>query len=183
MLWKLPQPLFADLAAPPPPLVFIDEQEASNDAQIDISWAPEFERVHVLISDLDPVTANVEFRMLTSSDGGTTFDAGASDYRYIATIFASGQAGFTSNAEAFIKLTDDISNLVRDGAYLITVRRPFDAGFYTSIQSFGGIFSATELVMRGHAWRNEAGRVDALRFLMQTGNISTGRFFAWGSAS
>ena len=184
MLYGLPHPLFADLPAPPPPLVFIGDQTASNVAQIDIPWDLEFEQVHVLINNLTPVTANVVPWIRTSSDGGATFDAGVSDYRFISTVFFTSALGVVSSAADHIGMTDDANDLssAADGAFLVTVRRPFDTDLFTVVQSFGGHFITVPGpgVTKGHGQRNAAGRVDALRFFMQTGNISAGRFFAWG---
>lgn len=187
MLQGLPIPLFADLAASPPPLVMIDDVTASDDAQVDISWDLDFELVHVLINNVRPVTPGVRFYARSSSDGGSTFDSGATDYRTLSTAFGTSAAGFASNGISELSLTDDANTMsaTANGAYLVTVRRPFDAGLYTAIQHWGGHMTGVGGVVciSGFGWRNVAGRVDALRFFMSSGNIDAGRFFAWGVQS
>lgn len=78
----------------------------ANMANFGLSWdnAEGWRRVEILFSNLAPDVDSGLF-LRTSSDGGATYDSGASDYQYRTSLFTTGIATVVSGGAAQILLT------------------------------------------------------------------------------
>ena len=126
-----------------------------------------------------PVTDGAEFWVRTSTDGGSTYSAGASDY-----IWSYMRPGVTANdvADSKIKVYNSIDNSSVTGLSAsievlgqtasVIARFIFTATVFDSSSNFYPVF--------GTGARNANADVDAVRFMFSSGNISTGTWALYG---
>ena len=170
-------------------LVLISTATASASTTVDFTSGidgtyDEYER-H--ISDLVPATDTTSLYLRTSTDGGSTFDAGASDYTYVASGVRAGGVLDTETATAtFINLGVSETTLDNGGVgvshYVVTISSPANAATYGNIhfKGWGQNTSLNAFVSHGAGSRAAAADVDAIRFLMSSGNITSGKFKLYG---
>lgn len=167
--------------------VLLDSKQASSSATIDFLLTGAnagFAEYVVVFFHVAPATDNVSLLMRTSTDGGSTFDSGASDYRWCRFGYndsaASGAGGSTgaSSITLYISL-GNAANETSSGE--VTIANPSAAQCGTlwwqisSRNQSGALDGAV-----GNAQRATAADVDAVRFLMSSGNIASGTFYLYG---
>ena len=167
-----------------PPVLFepIADRQASGDAQIDIAWTGDYAAVFIDIFNARPATDLQEFRCRTSSDGGTTFDAGASDYDFRLMGWFASQTNSAGPA-AFARISPDVGNAADEACHFsMILPHPFDTTEQTQFIGFGGMVNnaGAPATLQLYGRRAAAGRVDAVRFFFAVGNIAEGRFTATG---
>lgn len=126
-------------------------------------------------------------RVRTSTDGGSTFDSGATDYKYVKIYNSVGNAtvtGFSSTGADHIRITHatGVGSSTTDSANgEIVIYDPSDTSKYTGISystfSIVGTDSQNE---RGMGYRVSAGDVDAIRIYPSTSNFAEGEFRLYG---
>lgn len=187
MMWDLPLPLAGPVSIPAPPIVPIKAGSVSNVASIDIPWGDQqFDRVHVLVDQWSPASTS-QPDIFTSSDGGATFDAGATDYRAQGVVNNVTTVSGYSAVQSSIQLGHDVGDLRMLGGtaiacFLVTVWRPFDAAELTVLEGWGGYdhdVLSTAQFLQGSGFREAAGKVNAVRLAATVGNVSA-RYVAWG---
>jgi hypothetical protein len=156
-------------------LVLISEQVvttpvASVDftAGIDASYDEYEFHLYNIIPDTDGT--NLWFR--TSSNGGTNFDNGASDYTL---------AGVSSSAQ--IALTGALGNAAGENGASGVVRlfRPAVAqALYLALDTVSANTAGLIQGSNGKGGRNAVAVVNAVRFLLSSGNIQSGSFRLYG---
>lgn len=167
------------------PTVLIASATASNDASIEFTLDnSEYSSYFVIFKSVLPDTNGANLYMRFSSDGGSTFDSGASDYEYSGRNVASN--GVTSdksdqNASGFI-IADQIGTATGEtgvnGNADLTASgegRP-SARWQLSRVSGGGYLG----YYRGGGERRATVEVDAIQFSMNTGNIASGKIYLYG---
>lgn len=165
--------------------VLISTATASTTATIDFTLPSGYKSFDIRVISLVPSTDNVGMWLRVSTDGGSTFAAGASDYIY-QRYYQNGSSSFPSLSAAdskIITLGGNIGN--GTGRYFNSIIKVFDHSnastyknitveFYTyrsdSIYSFGFV--------NGVYLYNTA--INAIRILMSSGNIASGTFELWG---
>lgn len=167
-------------------LVLLATATASASAAIDFTSNIDstYEEYEIHIIDLVPATDTANLLFRTDSNGGASFDAGASDYRYA--VLENSDLPTTihvsSTGAAFIQLSDSLGNAAGEsGNYVITLFNP--AGTKkTQINIKGTIVNsgARSASFNGGGYRDSAAIVDAVRFLMSSGNITSGEFKLYG---
>lgn len=142
----------------------------------------------VVLTAVAPATDNVELWLRTSTDGGSTYDAGVSDYRWgsivanaeAASILATGDA-----ADSEIRLMDAQGNAANEKlSGEVWIHNP-SAADYCRVR-YKMLGQSTESNTRptfGGGHRIAAADVDAIRFLFSSGNISSGQFDLFGLAA
>ena len=168
--------------------VLLSSATASDDATITFTGLSSTYHMYVvIIEDLLPATDNTFFWMRTDSDGGVSYDAGASDYRY--GFYRSNFNGTPSlsalgdDAEAQLEIGSANGNAANEEAcWKIEIYNPSNTTF-TSV-GFSGYYadptSGEPRQVYGHGQRVSAADVDAIQFLFSSGNISTGNFRLYG---
>lgn len=176
-------------------LVLLGSATASNSTSIDIGSGLDLDAAidgtydeHLLIiSNYVPATDNVNLHLRTSTDGGSTFDSGASDYTYFAMAgnAASATAATSNSAGAAQILLNSASGIGGNTgeASMFEVRisgaaTTNDTIFRISSTYVNGAGQAG--YYHGTAQRNSAADVDAIRILASTGNITSGTFYLYG---
>jgi len=142
----------------------------------------EFELEFVL-----PATDNAELRLRTSTNGGSSYDSGVSDYSYMihggtATGASVGPGG--SEAISQFVIASTVGNAANEfGVHAdIVITGAGDATKYTAIRAkVVWTNSAAESVyLDSNGFRKAAADVDALQFFYSTGNISSGNIRMYG---
>jgi hypothetical protein len=168
--------LQAAVAASPPGLTFLATADAASDATIDFTAFDNalYDSYLFTFANLESVNDLVTLQCRTSSDGGSTYDSGASDYRVDGTASGSGVS--------FISVTGLGNNANEQG--FSGDLRIFGAGLarFTRLTWFGGTTPAngTFTNVFQSAERASAADVDAIRFLISGGNIESGTITMYG---
>jgi hypothetical protein len=140
-----------------------------------------------------PATDDVDFRCRLSSNGGSSYDSGASDYRYAnSTVFSSNVVqNQGSGGAAFIQLcggsagTAHIGNGAAEGlSCQVTITGQASAAAKTKVRAFGEYYGAGDFssIFKGGGHRNTAQDTDAIQFFFSSGNITSGSYAVYGLA-
>lgn len=140
-----------------------------------------YSKFHFILYDLNPSAGSNTLWMRTSTDGGSTYDSGASAYRYtgMAHIDSAAAVGFHNNTGASrVELTlgnvdNNANNLCRCE---VEIFNPFGAnrqsGFFKSVW----VTTTPRLGIAQGSWMRDATTdVDAVRFLFSSGTF-TGKY-------
>jgi len=130
-----------------------------------------------VIDSLLPVTSATNLYMRTSTDGGSTYDAGASDYGWAKSSNANQS---NDNADSEMSLGDSSSNS-RSLSGIVYVYSPSDALPCNVIMELSYTDSVSgKVVSTNRGIRFASANVDAVRFLYSSGNINTGVIYLYG---
>lgn len=142
----------------------------------------------VQIANLAPITDGTTLWMRTSTNGGSSYDAGASDYDWFvdsSELDTSPTSALTADdADAQIEITgtDTMGNSTNEnGAFTVWIADPSAVQYcriYGQGQFTGSTPLGTSVTFCGS--RKAAADVDAIQFLMSSGNINTGEFVLYG---
>jgi hypothetical protein len=165
----------------------IGTEIASASSAITFTWAKTFRKVEVVLSNIIPATNGAQLWLRTSSDGGSTYDSGAGNYEYIFTVLSTAAGGTTSAADTEIILTGTGatsgmgSNTDENLSMNVNIMNPSEAK-NTNVQTWGGYKRADAGRFNIMVWaqRLSAADVDGVQFLMDSGNIASGEFKAYG---
>ena len=137
----------------------------------------------VVLAEVQGSAPNSTLWMRTSTDGGSSYDSGATDYGYHVmkmNTWSSAYSGDFSNSGAAqmvvgVEVGSD-SGEHRSG--FIYIFNPSDTTQYTSIKTdlTGTQDNGYSAMSIGVGCRNAITDVDAIQFLMNTGTIKTGTF-------
>lgn len=141
----------------------------------------------IVITSLVPATDNTNLLLRTSSNAGSSYDSGASDYKYAlggADSTTGTYQGAVSNGTTSILSALDVGNSAGEQSNaVIYLYNPAGTKYFVvgikseTINASGNLNSFT-----GSGTRLTAADVDAIRFLMSSGNISSGTFTLYGIA-
>ncbi len=172
-------------AAPTQGVTFLSTQDFSSTATADFVLTAGYDAYEFKLADVIPVTDTADLLVRTSTDGGSTYDAGASDYTYVSTGFESDLSSLNQygGAASSIKIADSVGsdtgedgvsgNLTVTGAHLAKDTRAVFQTFYQ--RSSGTLESVT-----GGGMRNAGADVDAVRFLFSSGALESGTITLYG---
>jgi hypothetical protein len=171
-------------------LVLLDEQVASSSASLDMVTGindtyDEYELRFALV----PATDNVQLRARLSSDGGSNWDAGASDYRWIFKRSRDGSAGFdidaTDQADSMLPLTNNVGSDTGEG---VTGVLRFPTLRNTTLRKLMlgdlvNVSDAAEVARHFVAgMRVSSAAFNGIRLLFDSGNIESGWARLYGVA-
>jgi hypothetical protein len=165
--------------------VYLGRQTASSSAQIDFVLPDGFTKYRVEWEGVRPATDGSYLALRTSSNGGSSFDTGGTDYA--TTLLQSDTTGgdaYTANStgdlvplsfgldngNAGVSCEGEVSLWAGDGSLQATMRTNS-----TGVDNASGLlqtFQASSV--------RRTNLADAVRLLMSSGNISTGRFTLLG---
>lgn len=165
-------------------MALISETTISSDATVDFALDnANYTHYRFILSNVVPATDNVILYFRTSTDGGSNFDAGASDY-YVAQLTIHSSATPTAGAVSTINIANGVGSDAGEHGVsgVIDLFAPGSAA-YTHIT--GNIiyqyYNASELYYRQTgAMRQSAADVDAVRFDFSSGNLESGKIQMWG---
>ena len=156
---------------------FIATADLSSDSTVEFTGfnASSYDSYVFVFMNIVP-TANAFLRMRTSTDGGSTYDAGATDYPYAPV----GGAGTASSA--FPCSGTHSTTYAYGCSGEVHIWGPHIAN-RTFIEAKGGSASTgpTGIIpIHNIGYRNSAADVDAVQFLMSSGNMTSGTITMYG---
>lgn len=169
--------------------VLLATATASDDATVDFTltgWTnSDFAAYLVTLSHVTPATDGVDFYMRTSTDGGSNYDGGASDYLWSTLHYGtsgtfSSTAGLTAlylSQNAGSDTNEDICGIVR--VHNPSVAKVGSVTWHLRERASDGF----DYQFLGGGFRNSAADIDAIRFLFSSGNIESGIFKLYGLAA
>ena len=170
---------------------FISETVASNSATISITSGitSTYDLYMVVITNLDPATTDTELDMLVSTDGGSAYRT--SGYRESSSRHGVGGArdDYVNTSATSLQIlggsgaNESLNAGNRGGNAIVYIPNPSDTGEKTQIWWQGGYHSngnEQQSVIGTGCYDSAAEDVDAVRFQMESGNISTGNFALYG---
>jgi len=169
----------------------------SNQATLDIvlsSFIGSFQIIKIFLENVFPVTNDEELWMRTSTNGGSSYDSGASDYAFIMQGMDSSGNVRQANSSALgrIEFAGDgvgsagISNVASDGGVNaeITLYEPSSTTHFQNIHTQASYYLPADRATVTHTTgvRLAAQDLDAVRFLFSAGNIAGGLYRVYGFA-
>lgn len=164
----------------------IETQTASNSSAMDFNLPGGYNEYLLVLSNVIPATDGDDLHILTSADGGSTFDTGASDYRYTYSQFLStGISGGSSTADSKIVMTASVgSGGTSEPGVSAHVRIILPSqSVHTVVNWTGGSVSdlSADRGLIGQGRRRAAAAVDAIRVKYSSGNVESGEFALFGT--
>jgi len=165
----------------------VSSATASNSATIDFTGLTSSYSVYcIALVDIVPSTDAVEFHLLTSINNGSSYDTGASDYawayeyRSMNTVPSGGIVGDQADAKGVImqNLGTGTGETLNGLLYIY-----YPAGTNYTNYDFHGVWrsaDATDYIIKTGGRRLSAADVDAIRFVMSSGNIASGSIYLYG---
>lgn len=174
-------------------LVLLAVATANNSATVDFTSNIDSTYEEYIISgtSIIPATDGQALHLRTSSDGGSNFDAGASDYEWNGLqITTTGVTQSNSTGDTEIDFTVGngfgFGNQTGEGMNVIVrLMDPSDTALNTAVRfdAFGSTSTNGDPRFGiGSGFRATAQAVNAVRFLFGAGNISSGEFRLYGVA-
>lgn len=162
----------------------------SNVASVEVvSFVSDGYDVYVIrLLNLSPVSDGVQLRLRTSSDGGTSYDNGASAYQYTEkrSLIVGVDPTLTENrstAEAYIPVSSLVGNASNESlSGEIVLYSPDNSATYTQVAYRNVCLDASNKIgiSSGSGCRSDTGIVDAIKIYFDTGNISSGEVYIYG---
>jgi len=160
--------------------------EASSSSSIEFLLDDQYTRYKAVLVNILPATDNVELHWRVSSDGGSTYDSGATNYQR-AGLQATEDEGLVNYSDATIdemRIGDGIGNAANsEGGYgefkfydfNNATEKPCVIGNYCYYES-GGELETTYTTHK----RNTAGDYNAIQLAFSSGNIASGKVIFYG---
>lgn len=168
------------------PRHLLAEATADNDASLDLSWTGTYREIIIEVDHVRPASDNTSLFIRTSSDGGTSYDSGASDYQWAAQIFdlATNLAAATSGSAMMINgnvvgVGNQATEMISGTIHLFAAD---DSGNRTHLDWSGYMNDTSGNVRKvsGCGERKTNAVTDGVQFLFNTGNITSGRVRVYG---
>lgn len=167
-------------------IVFISSQTASSSSSIDFTSGIDstYSEYIVEMVNITPATDSASLTLVTDSNGGASFDVGATDYQETEiAVNSASLAGVVDTAEAYIGIAYTIGNAAEE-SYCGTLRF-FNPAGTTKYKIF--VADGTHVDNAGNLKRTLGGgarmntaAINAIRFIMDSGNIASGTFNLYG---
>lgn len=166
---------------------------ANNTATIDFNakFTTAFDGYLLFGNGIAPVTADVQPWMRFSTDGGSNYLSGSSDYAWTAVGQRSGGGSVQpvyDFSDAKISLNDKVNATGLNGGtavgsnFIAQISTPMGSGISTGVQSLfmngGGNYETGQFHTAGSP--RSSAQHNSVRFLMESGNVSKGTFSLFG---
>jgi len=146
-----------------------------------------YRRYEFELANVKPATDNVDFYLRTSTDAGSSYDAGASDYAWgsAGTSAASATTGASAGDTAMLMTTVvKIGNAAAEYGVsgLLNVTGAPSASVFTEMRGQWTYWNTSGAMVHlsGGGARLSAEDTDAIRFLFSSGNITSGTIRMYG---
>lgn len=165
---------------------FIATADASSAATVDFTAfnAAKYDGYLFVLANVTPATDGASLYVRTSTDGGSSYDSGASDYTYAVHGFAGPSSTLAdANTADAGRIAGSVGNAAGEsgvsGSILVScphlAKPTCITGTATWIAASGGC-----AVQVSSNIRASSADVDALRFLFSTGNVASGTITMYG---
>jgi hypothetical protein len=161
-------------------LTYLGTQTTAGAAQLDFTSliSATYNKYIFDFENVLPATDNADLLMRTSTNNGSSYDAGGSDYAYA--DFVNNTGSFSTDdvcsaAASSIKIAPTMDNGSTTGGFngSLSLFNPLNASQYKSCDFKGSAFLNDNQFysIDGSGWRLATADIDAVRFLMSSGNI------------
>ena len=168
----------------------ISTSTISNDAQVDVSLTG-FSSYEIFFEQVKPANTTAEFRVRVSTDGGSTFKAGGTDYGYvnIITTDVGEHPAHVAFSASYMALSGIVSgyeisnnNLGYNGRLLILAPGTTTGNKALLCDSAYQVSGANRLcrISSSGRYKGASSAVNALRIYVDNGNLSTGVIKVYG---
>lgn len=168
------------------PWLELDRQSASASANLDFTFDPTlYDQLEVVITDLAP-SETTFLAMRTSTDGGSTFDEGASDYSSLIKQIGMEGTEFTvvtgNDGATLLRLTPATgSGTNQFWALTVTIADPNSSQLKMVYQQGAGrADDGNEYTSWGGGSRLDTAAINGIQFLLSAGTMTTGTFILYG---
>ena len=169
-------------------LIPIRTQVASASAAIDFTSGitSAYDEYIFTLTDIIPATDGANLLMRVSQDGGSTFKAGASDYAFAKwgwSSTAGAPAGSTGDTSIIIVTALSNASATRSQQLKISMWNPAGAvlaKYFTWQHGHVDTSGAVEGAVGTGLFKLNQAAIDGIRFLMSSGNITSGTFTLYG---
>lgn len=161
--------------------ILISTQTVSNVASIDIiNLSSSYCKYEIILSGITPATANASLRILTSSNNGSSYDSGASNYAYQYTAngdtgTAGTNGGGNSAGATFIQMCEGLTNTANANDFEVILINPNIASNANGFMWQGRTLNNSSVFRsnRGQGARLASSVVNAFQFKFSSGNIAS----------
>jgi hypothetical protein len=166
-------------------LVFLESQTASASASLDLTTTIDSTYDHYVIfcENLIPATDGAHLWCRVSTDTGSTFKSGASDYNWLVSYRGTAVSD-TADSELTISAATGIGNAAGESGFTgeIHIWSPSNSSIHTQVTWNGGYKRSDSLMsdVNGSGVYSATTAVDAAQVLMSSGNISSGTVRLYG---
>ncbi len=166
----------------------LSTQTASSNATLDFTSVitSDFDTYMFVLQDIIPATDATDLRMRTSTDNGSTFDSGASDYTTAGFANHDGTASLVAlnnTGSAHVSIGVSVGNASGE-AYngIVYLFNPLGSSVHKTGRYLSNFINSTpNLQIYDGAFRRVTNAdVDAVRFYMSSGNITSGAIRCYG---
>lgn len=162
-----------------PGLVKIDTQSFSASAEIEFTTGIDttYDLFMIVGTDIHESNAH-ELNLEVSTDGGSTWKTGASDYGWRMSTLGSSYSSTADTADAHIQLGANFQDSANPAQMTIWIQQPGDSGNYTTLMSQAN--DGTDLIMSSGAYLANTA-VDGIKILVGTAStLASGTFVLYG---
>lgn len=169
--------------------VKISSTTASSSSTIDFTGLSSTYRAYkIVITNLVMGTSDVELYFRSSTNNGSSYDSGASDYAHLRHNIYNSSGTTTSSLTAGddtddkIVLCGALSNSSAKAAFVtIDIQDPSFVGYFNILfQTYGGTSGNASQYSTGGGRRSTSADVDAVRLYPSSGNFASGTFTLYG---
>lgn len=171
-------------------LAAIDANNSANINFVLTKWLPLYDRFEIEYEDVLAQIDNAEFWMRVSSNGGSTFDSGGADYKYVYQLFVHtgfGAAANIGDSKIVIGVNGGnvgLSNVAGEtAAGTVVIHKPGAAQRLKVTWKHTLIpadINFHVVMVDGVGVRDTVQDADAIRLLPSSGNIASGQFRLYG---
>lgn len=146
-----------------------------------------YKKYAIVVSALRPSTDAVEPIFRVSSDGGSTYDNGSSNYEYVNRSYSTSNlnANSNSNSSTAISFVNSNGNDTGESTnFLLFMNEPNSTSVYKTFEWVGSVYYSNGILysMNGAGSRKTSTQIDAIQFSYLSGNIASGTFTLYGLA-
>lgn len=172
---------------------FLSSVTASNAATAVLTsgFDSTYDQYMIVATDINPATDQQYFQMRTSTDGGSSYDSGGSDYQWVCDGYGAdpGAIDTSSNADSIINMVGKSDARPGNGAaegstFTMWINNPSGTTYYKNIRwqaAWSGPTAGRPVIVQGYGFRYATTNVDAVQFFMGSGNLD-GVFRLYGLA-
>lgn len=161
---------------------FIASTDISNAATVNFTGfdSSKYDAYRFVFSNIVPVTDNVSLDVRTSSDGGSSYDSGSSDYRMNRLKNGTNLGYSANNFGVGLDIGSDGSPENGCSGELIVFGPHLVQNTYLIVQSLSDSHTGTLISLYNTGFRTSVADVDALQFLAGSGNLESGTITMYG---
>jgi hypothetical protein len=178
-------PTWTTVSAPASAMTLISTATASASATIDFTGlSSTYKNYVVIVTNCVPATNNAALNFRTSTNNGSSYDSGASDYYSTGTNFGLSTWNYMAAVDnrAYINASgqDNTANLGGQSFTMTIVNPSASNRIMWYLTGFENGTSEIGAMTRGGYRLATTGAVNAIRFLFGSGNIASGTFKLYG---